>query len=110
MNDTLPPRASFRTVNSILCKAGFKAGKHHTGWNSERQCNDATSGFWTHPNGKIVYVCTDTLPFGGNTAYLRLAESEKDYVGKRNHHVSTKSGLFREALYIAEHADFETMY
>ena len=105
MNDSLPPRSSFRSVNSILSKAGFTAGRHHTGWNSYAQTKDGVSGFWTHRDtGRIVYVCTDCLAFGGNTAYLRLADSEKDYTGHRNHHVSTKSGLAETALSIVNHA------
>lgn len=110
MKNDLPPRASFRTVNTILSKHGFTPVSHHTGWNSELQKNDATSGFWRHSSGKIVYVCTDCLPIGGNTAYLRLADSEKDYRGHRNHVVSTKEELLQEALYIVAHPELETRF
>ena len=105
MTDSLPPYASFRTVNAVLSKAGFTAGRHWTGWNSCTQSKDGVSGFWTHRDtGRIVYVCTDCLSFAGTTAYLRLALSDHDYTGCLNHHVSTKSGLAETAVSIVRHA------
>lgn len=110
MKNDLPPRASYRTVNTILSKNGFTPVSHHTGWNSELQRNDATCGFWKHTSGKYVYVCTDCLPIGGSTAYLRLADSPKDSTGHRNHWVGARDGLLREALYIVAHPERETRF
>lgn len=104
--DSLPPRASFRVVNSILSKGGFTPMKHLTGWNSELRRNDAVCGFWKHEEtGSIVYVCTDCLPLGGATAYLRRVDSDSDYTGYRNHHVSTKAELLEEAVSAARSKD-----